>query len=132
MVALWAVNLEKGHDTMLGQLRNSVTPNKKLQECSLKSCPVFCCTVNFAFSASIFLIANAVIISLKCWKYGTAGDSDFFFFYGRMLLIGECLTLQVIFYHPVLLSGTICNHLSVCWGRRGQFVSVSPCCVYPW
>lgn len=32
---------------MLGQLRNSVIINKKLQECSLQ-CPVFCCTVNFA------------------------------------------------------------------------------------
>lgn len=40
--------MKKGHDSILGQMRNSMTPNKKLQKLNVKSRSVFCCTVNFA------------------------------------------------------------------------------------
>lgn len=53
------------------------------------------------------------------------------FFYDGVLLIGEWLTLWVIFCHAVLLSGTIFNHFIACWDGRGQLVCMSSCCVFP-
>lgn len=35
--------------------------------------------MSFSFSALIFLLTNAFIVSLECWKYDTAGDSDYLF-----------------------------------------------------
>lgn len=64
------------------------------------------------------------VMSLKYWKYGRAGE----YFYGGMLLSCKCLILRVIFCYTVLLFGIIFDNLIVCWGWRGQFVFMSPCC----